>query len=265
MIVRAVAQSFGPGPHRRQRPKGRWRSRRQGRGVAPDDGRGTRFLRGAPSVRGREGGRRRMMAPPTNASASLPHNLEAEQALLGALLFDNAAYERLGDNLTAGHFFEPFHARLYATIEDHIRRGQDAEPIVMRDRFEHDPAFEELGGVRYLADLVDRAAPAARARRPTGDAITKILAYEARPDAPRQDDISVEAAIRSIDRLRPSSRSKRPRCAALLRPGRARRARPAASSRWLESRRSQAVEIASLATTAEMGACPSDVHRPRGP
>ncbi len=95
--------------------------------------------------------------------AQTPHNLEAEQALLGALLFDNAAYERLGDNLTAGHFFEPFHARLYATIEDHIRRGQLAEPIMLLERFKRDPAFEELGGIRYLADLVDRAPPAANA------------------------------------------------------------------------------------------------------
>src|ERR1700749_443812 len=95
--------------------------------------------------------------------AQTPHNLEAEQALLGALLFDNAAYERLGDNLNAAHFYEPFHARLYAAIEDHIRRAQLAEPIMLLERFKRDPAFEELGGVRYLADLVDRAPPAANA------------------------------------------------------------------------------------------------------
>jgi replicative DNA helicase len=92
-----------------------------------------------------------------------PHNLEAEQALLGAVLFDNAAYERLSDQLQARHFYEPFHARLFAAIEDHIRKGQLAEPIVLVERFRRDPAFEELGGVRYLADLVDRAPPAANA------------------------------------------------------------------------------------------------------
>src|ERR1700712_4685823 len=92
-----------------------------------------------------------------------PHNLEAEQALLGALLFDNAAYERLGDNLGAAHFYEPFHSRLFASIEDHIRKGQLAEPIMLLERFKRDPAFEELGGIRYLADLVDRAPPAANA------------------------------------------------------------------------------------------------------
>ena len=92
-----------------------------------------------------------------------PANIEAEQALLGALLFDNAAYERLNDSLQPRHFYEPFHQRLFAAMEEHIRKGQLAEPIVLMERFRHDPAFEELGGLRYLADLVDRAPPAANA------------------------------------------------------------------------------------------------------
>ena len=92
-----------------------------------------------------------------------PSNIEAEQALLGAILFDNAAYERLSDALKAAHFYEPFHQRLFAAMEEHIRKGQLAEPIVLMERFRRDPAFEELGGLRYLADLVDRAPPAANA------------------------------------------------------------------------------------------------------
>jgi replicative DNA helicase len=95
--------------------------------------------------------------------AHIPHNIDAEQALLGAILFDNAAYERLSDQLTARHFYEPFHARLFAAMEIHIRKGQLAEPIVLAEQFKRDPAFEELGGLRYLADLVDRAPPAANA------------------------------------------------------------------------------------------------------
>src|SRR5690606_15931687 len=61
------------------------------------------------------------------------------------------------------HFHEPFHQRLYTAIETHIRKGQLAEPILVADEFKRDPAFEELGGLRYLADLVDRAPPAANA------------------------------------------------------------------------------------------------------
>jgi replicative DNA helicase len=95
--------------------------------------------------------------------AHTPHNLEAEQALLGALLFDNAAFERLSDQLQPRHFYEPFHARLFAAIEDFIKKGHMAEPIAMMERFRQDAAFQELGGLRYLADLVDRAPPAANA------------------------------------------------------------------------------------------------------
>src|SRR6201996_9281646 len=97
------------------------------------------------------------------ALAHVPCNVEAEQALLGAILYDNAAYERLSDRLQARHFFEPFHARLFEAVEEHIKKGQLAEPIVLMERFRRDPAFEELGGLRYLADLVDRAPPAANA------------------------------------------------------------------------------------------------------
>jgi replicative DNA helicase len=102
---------------------------------------------------------------PQDATAipSLPHNLEAEQALLGALLFDNAAYERVSDNLQSRHFYEPFHARLWEVIEEHVRKGLLADPTILMERFKRDPAFEELGGLRYLADLVDRAPPAANA------------------------------------------------------------------------------------------------------
>ncbi|WP_374471460.1 replicative DNA helicase [Phenylobacterium sp.] len=103
---------------------------------------------------------------PVSNDVAIPHvpaNVEAEQALLGALLYDNAAFERLGDHLQARHFYEPFHQRLFQAIETNIRKGQLAEPILLAEQFSRDPAFEELGGVRYLADLVDRAPPAANA------------------------------------------------------------------------------------------------------
>ena len=100
-------------------------------------------------------------APADPPLDQMPSNLEAEQALLGILLYDNNAYERLSDALGARHFYEPFHGRLFAVIEEHVRRGQLADPTLLMDRFKRDPAFEELGGVRYLANLVDNAPPGA--------------------------------------------------------------------------------------------------------
>jgi replicative DNA helicase len=103
---------------------------------------------------------------PSAAAPEIPHapaNIEAEQALLGILLYDNSAYERLSDQLQGGDFFEPFHGRLFDAIQSHVRRGQLAEPILLAEQFQRDPAFEELGGVRYFADLVEHAPPAAGA------------------------------------------------------------------------------------------------------
>lgn len=95
-------------------------------------------------------------------ATSLPHNLEAEQALLGILMFDNEVFHRL-DRMEPGQFHEPFHQRLFAAISSAIGAGRLAEPTVLVDHFESDPAFADFGGLRYLADLVDRAPPAANA------------------------------------------------------------------------------------------------------
>lgn len=93
----------------------------------------------------------------------LPHNLEAEQALLGCLMFDNAVFERLPDRLRGAHFHEPFHQRLFDAISAAITTGLVAEPTILHDGFSGDPAYAEFGGLRYLADLVDRAPPSSNA------------------------------------------------------------------------------------------------------
>jgi replicative DNA helicase len=94
------------------------------------------------------------------AAPHAPANVEAEQALLGLLLYDSSAYERLTDALKPEHFYEPLHGRLFSAIEAYIRRGRAPEWRIIVEQFQHDPAFQELGGARYLADLVDRAPPA---------------------------------------------------------------------------------------------------------
>jgi hypothetical protein len=92
--------------------------------------------------------------------ASLPPaDIEAEQALLGALLYDNDAFENLGGVLEPGDFYEPFHGRLFATILGCRLNGELAEPISVAERFAGDPGFTEQGGIGYLADLVVQAPP----------------------------------------------------------------------------------------------------------
>ncbi|MCD8496952.1 MAG: replicative DNA helicase [Alphaproteobacteria bacterium] len=84
---------------------------------------------------------------------SLPHNVEAEQGLLGALLVDNRGMEKVGDFLKPQHFFTPVHARIYESIFTLIDRGQNASPVTLKGYFENDPELETLGGAGYLADL----------------------------------------------------------------------------------------------------------------
>jgi hypothetical protein len=121
---------------------------------------------------------------------ALPVDIEAEQALLGALLYDNEGFEHLGPALTAADFYEPFHQRLFAAMEAEWRNGKLAEPIVMADRFAKDPAFQELGGVRYLADVVDRAPPT----RDVPALAARIGGLARRRKAPADDEL--DAALR---------------------------------------------------------------------
>ena len=83
----------------------------------------------------------------------LPHNMEAEQGLLGALLVDNRAMERIGDFLRQDHFFIPAHKRIYAAIEKLIERGQSASPVTLKGFFEKDEGLAGVGGAQYLAEL----------------------------------------------------------------------------------------------------------------
>lgn len=98
-----------------------------------------------------------------DAQPAVLANIEAEQALLGAILYDNNAFLAVDGIVGAQDFYEPFHGRLFKTMAAQIRMGRLAEPVLMHTFFSIDPAFDELGGLRYLADLVDRAPPSANA------------------------------------------------------------------------------------------------------
>jgi replicative DNA helicase len=84
-----------------------------------------------------------------------PHNLEAEQALLGAILLNNRAYEQVSEFLRADHFAEPVHGRIYAACGKLIDRGQIANPVTLKTYFEQDGGLTEIGGSAYLAALAN--------------------------------------------------------------------------------------------------------------
>ncbi|WP_340108559.1 replicative DNA helicase [Pikeienuella sp. HZG-20] len=86
-----------------------------------------------------------------------PHNIEAEQALLGALLVNNEVYERVSSILEPRHFYDPLHARIYETAMRRIEQNALATPVTLKPFFDNDPGMAELGGPAYLARLAGAA------------------------------------------------------------------------------------------------------------
>ena len=82
-----------------------------------------------------------------------PHNLEAEQGLLGAILVNNRAYEQVGEYLAADQFADPVHGRIFEACGRLIERGQIANPVTLKPLFDQDEALKEIGGAQYLVRL----------------------------------------------------------------------------------------------------------------
>ena len=87
-----------------------------------------------------------------------PHSMDAEQALLGALLHTNALNDEVCGFLRSEHFYDPVHGRIYEQARTLIERGALADAVTLKNRFEKDGGLEEIGGVQYLAVLVEQAA-----------------------------------------------------------------------------------------------------------
>jgi replicative DNA helicase len=88
----------------------------------------------------------------------LPHNIEAEAALLGALMIDNRLAEDVQLKLRSEHFFEPVHGRIYDAILKLVDRNMVANPVTLKPMFEADEAIKTLGGPGYLAQLTGSGA-----------------------------------------------------------------------------------------------------------
>src|SRR5919107_6242875 len=94
----------------------------------------------------------------------LPQNVEAEAALLGALMIDNRLVEDVQLKLRPDHFFEPLHARIYEAVLRMTDANRVANPVTLRPLFESDDAIKEVGGVAYLAQLTGSGAAVIGAR-----------------------------------------------------------------------------------------------------
>ncbi|MEO1492784.1 MAG: replicative DNA helicase [Pseudomonadota bacterium] len=86
-----------------------------------------------------------------------PHNIEAEQALLGALLLNNEIYDRIAAVIEPHHFYDPVHGRIFETASKRIQKNALASPVTLKPFLAEDEGLAELGGTDYLARLAGAA------------------------------------------------------------------------------------------------------------
>src|SRR5689334_7318250 len=98
------------------------------------------------------------------ATPALPQNIEAEAALLGALMIDNRLVEDIQIRLKPHHFFEPLHGRIYEAILRMTDKNMVANPVTLKPIFDADEAMKEVGGPAYLAQLTGSGAAVIGAR-----------------------------------------------------------------------------------------------------
>lgn len=92
------------------------------------------------------------------AALTPPNNMAAEAAVLGAILFDNNAFQRVADILKPVDFYAPAHQVVYDTAQDMIQQGRVADGVTLREHFEKHDQLTEIGGAAYLVELLDSAA-----------------------------------------------------------------------------------------------------------
>ncbi|WP_298021123.1 replicative DNA helicase [uncultured Parasphingopyxis sp.] len=98
----------------------------------------------------------RLVTDNAGAAPVLPHNIDAEAALLGALLIDNRLIDDVQRIVKTEHFFEPTHGRIFDMIVRLVvDRNMVANPVTLKPLLEKDEGLEALGGIGYLVKITE--------------------------------------------------------------------------------------------------------------
>ncbi|MBY6047678.1 replicative DNA helicase [Vannielia litorea] len=89
----------------------------------------------------------------SEAQDTAPHNIEAEQQLLGAILTNNDIFDRVAMVVGSEHFYDPLHARIYEVAAARIAKNLAATPVSLKSYLEDEPGLKDVGGAAYLAKL----------------------------------------------------------------------------------------------------------------
>ncbi len=84
---------------------------------------------------------------------TMPHSVEAEQQLLGAILTNNDLYDRVANIIGSEHFYDPVHARIWEVAAARIAKNALASPVTLKSFMAEDAGLAELGGAAYLVNL----------------------------------------------------------------------------------------------------------------
>ncbi|RMA42079.1 replicative DNA helicase [Rhodophyticola porphyridii] len=87
------------------------------------------------------------------AAPELPHNIEAEQQLLGAILSSNDVLDRVDDLVKPDHFYDPVHGEIFATAASRITKGLQTDATTLKNFLADHPGLKDLGGAEYLLRL----------------------------------------------------------------------------------------------------------------
>ena len=91
----------------------------------------------------------------TNNNHTLPHDNEAEEILLGALISDNNSIEYIENGLSDFHFYVPMLGRIFKAVLELTNKDQIANPLTLDHYFADDNSFKEIGGKNYLHSLCE--------------------------------------------------------------------------------------------------------------
>ena len=103
-------------------------------------------------------------ASPRYGAAALrvpPHSIDAEQAVLGGVLIDNGAWDRIADVVTAAHFYRSDHRAVFEAVSGLCDEGRPCDAVTVAERLDRDGRLESSGGLAYLAELTQNTPNAA--------------------------------------------------------------------------------------------------------
>ncbi len=143
----------------------------------------------------------------------LPQNLEAEQAVLGAILANNKVFEKVAEFLRPEQFADPTHGRIFAAIQTLIGRGQLANAVTLKPYFAKDDGLKAVGGAEYLARLeagvisfagaedYGRAVFDSYLRRELIDIGSEVITGASNPEVETSANVQIEAAEQKLFNL----------------------------------------------------------------